>query len=336
MENNIYENDPVFESYLKEQQEKREIKRTANFVGGAFLALMILPFIISTMFVNFLKVVGLPVSQVELIIKDPTFTMFLQIFLSVTMFLLPLGIILYGEHVKLKDIVSFRKPKKELFLPTILVCVGITAFANVVSNMITSMFNGIGLPVSAPDFDVPKGVLGFIISFLAIAVTPAFVEEFALRGVYMGTLKKYGKAFAVVVSAILFGLMHGNLAQIPFAFILGIAIGIAVIKTDSLWTGIIIHFINNAVSVILTQITENLQSTTAQTFVTALYFALCILAFFTGIYLFKGKTRELVQFEDKEEKGDVTKKLKWFFSAPTVIISIVVTGIECLAALFMY
>lgn len=336
MENNIYENDPVFESYLKEQQEKREIKRTANFVGGAFLALMILPFIISTMFVNFLKVVGLPVSQVELIIKDPTFTMFLQIFLSVTMFLLPLGIILYGEHVKLKDIVSFRKPKNELFLPTILVCVGITAFANVVSNMITSMFNGIGLPVSAPDFDVPKGVLGFIISFLAIAVTPAFVEEFAFRGVYLGALKKYGKGFAVGVTAILFGLMHGNLAQIPFAFILGIAIGIAVIKTDSIWTGIIIHFINNGISVVLAQINEIFASAMVSAFVTSLYFAICVLAFFTGIYLLKGRTKELLKLEEENDGINLTLKIKWFFSTPLIILSVVLTGIECLAALFMY
>ena len=334
MENNIYEIDPDIELYLKEQQKKKEIKRTANFIGGAFIALMVLPFIVSSMLVNFLKVIGLPLSQVELLLKDPMFSMLLQIFLSITMFILPLGIILYGEHLKLGEIVSFKKPKKELFLPIVLVCIGITAFANIVTNMITSVFNGVGIPVSAPPIDFPKGILGFVMSFLAVAVTPAFVEELALRGVYLGSLKKNGNAFAVGVSAILFGMMHGNLAQLPFAFILGVAIGVAVVKTDSIWTGIIIHLINNAISVILTQITENIESSMISAFVMSLYFALCVLAFFTGIYLLRGKAKDLVQ--SKTESTELFKKMKWFFSAPAIIISIVITAIECVSAIFIY
>ncbi len=324
------------ENYLREQQEKREIRKTANFLGGAFIVLMILPFFLSSMLTKFLKALGLPLDQIGLLLTDPMFSMLIQIFLSIAMFILPLGIILYGEHIKLHEIISFKKPKKELFWPVVLVCTGITAFANLVTNIITSLLNGIGIPVSAPDFPYPQGFLGFIISFLAIAVTPALVEELALRGVYMGALKKYGKGFAVGVSAILFGMMHGNLAQIPFAFILGIAIGIAVIKTDSIWTGVIIHFINNAISVLLTLLLNKADSLMIEAFVSSLYFAVCILAFFVGIYLLKSKGKEMGSFEEETKNSSLTKKMKWFFSAPTIVISIVITGIECLAAAFIY
>ncbi|MBQ9977385.1 MAG: CPBP family intramembrane metalloprotease [Clostridia bacterium] len=323
--------------YIILKNEERKVKKSANFIGITFIILMVLPFFLTTMLTNLLRAFGLSSQEAANLLTDPMFLMAAQIFISILIFILPLGIILYSEHLKLTDIVSFKKPKKEFFLPIILMCIGITAFANIITNLLTTLFNIAGLPVSPPDFETPKGVLGFIITLLSVAVTPALVEEFSMRGVVQGSLKRYGKGFAIGVSAILFGMMHGNLSQIPFAFILGIAIGFAVIKTDSIWTGVIIHFINNGVSVVLDAIatkTENLQFIG---FVNSLYFILCILAFFVGLYLLKGRTRELLDLgEDKTFTSSLSLRMKWFFGEPTIIISIVVTAIECVLSLFIY
>lgn len=323
-------------SYIRLKHEERTVKKSANFVGITFILLMVLPFILSSMITNLLRVFGLSATEAAELLTEPMFLMLTQIFMSVLMFMLPLGVIIFGEHQKLSELVSFKKPEKEFFAPIVLICIGVTAFANIVTNILTSLFNAFGIPVSAPEFDTPKGILGFIVTFLAIAVTPALVEEFALRGVVMGSLKRYGKAFAIGVSAILFGMMHGNLSQMPFAFILGIAIGFAVIKTNSIWTGVLIHFINNSVSVVLDKIIEIADNRQIEAFVSSLYFALCILAFFVGLYLLKGKTKEMTELNEENFESKLTQRLKWFFSAPTIIISIIVTAIECIMALFIY
>ena len=83
------------------------------------------------------------------------------------------------------------------------------------------------------------------------AVLPALIEEFAMRGVVMQSLRKYGDWFAIIMSSLVFALLHGNMVQIPFAFIAGIAIGYAVTVTGSMWTGILIHFLNNLASIIM-------------------------------------------------------------------------------------
>ena len=324
------------EEYIKIKKEKAAVKKTAGFVGVSFIILMVLPYFLSTMITNLLRALGLSTQETAAIISEPMFLTVTQIFLSFIIFTLPFAVLLFGEHLKLTKIVSFKKPKKEFFWPLALICIGVTAFANVVANMLTGIFNFIGIPVTAPDFDMPKGVLGFIVTFLCVAVTPALVEELAMRGIVLGSLKRYGKGFAVGVSAIIFGMMHGNLSQIPFAFILGIAIGIAVIKTDSIWTGVVIHLINNGVSVILDAIITKTESNQVLAFINSLYFALCTLAFFVGIYLLKGKTKEIFEFDEEKSDISLTQKLKWFFSAPAIIVSIVLTAFECILALFIY
>ena len=323
--------------YIKFKHEERTVKRSANIVGITFLILMVLPFFLTSMLTSLLRALGLSAQEVAGLLTDPMFLMVTQTFTSILMFILPLGVILYSEHLKLTQIVSFKKPKKEFLLPIILMCIGVTAFANIIANVLTGLFNAVGIPVSPPVFDTPKGVLGFIATFLAIAVTPALVEEFALRGVIQGSLKRYGKGFAISVSAILFGMMHGNLTQLPFAFILGIAIGFAVIKTDSIWTGVIIHLINNGVSVIIDAITTKTDNIQIIGFINSLYFALCILAFFVGFYLLKGRTKELLELdEEKTYTSSFSLRMKWFFSTPAIMVSIAVSALECILALFIY
>ena len=62
------------------------------------------------------------------------------------------------------------------------------------------------------------------------------------------SLRKYGNWFAILSSAFAFGIFHGTPTQIPFAFLCGLFIGYAVIATESIWTGVIIHAIVNGIS----------------------------------------------------------------------------------------
>ena len=81
-------------------------------------------------------------------------------------------------------------------------------------------------------------ILGYTTSPLTIDVYKRQIEEFAMRGVVMQSLRKYGDWFAIIMSSLVLALVHGNMVQIPFAFIAGIAIGYAVTVTGSMWTGV--------------------------------------------------------------------------------------------------
>lgn len=72
----------------------------------------------------------------------------------------------------------------------------------------------------------------------------------------MQPLRKYGDIFAVTMAAIIFGLVHCNLIQAPFAFVAGLAIGYFTVTTGSLWTGIFIHMLNNAISGVISLLAD--------------------------------------------------------------------------------
>lgn len=87
-------------------------------------------------------------------------------------------------------------------------------------------------------------------------VAPVF-EEFIYRGAVLRSLEKYGKGFAIMISAILFGLMHGNFYQIFMAIGVGIILGYLATEYSIKLT-ILLHIMNNVCVQVLSQITTNL------------------------------------------------------------------------------
>ncbi len=91
----------------------------------------------------------------------------------------------------------------------------------------------------------------FILDTIGTAMVPAFCEEFLFRGLILCSLLPYGKKTAIYGSAVLFGLMHQNPGQIIYTVVLGIILGYMVVETGSIWGGIILHFLNNFISVVM-------------------------------------------------------------------------------------
>ena len=85
---------------------------------------------------------------------------------------------------------------------------------------------------------------------IATAVVPAICEELAFRGIILTNLDPYGKGTAILGSALLFGLMHMNPAQFLYTTVMGIMLGLVYVKTKSIWLCMVIHFVNNGLSVI--------------------------------------------------------------------------------------
>ena len=93
----------------------------------------------------------------------------------------------------------------------------------------------------------PGTGVGVFIYFFAYVVSPSILEEFLCRYLMLNALRKYGDGFAITVSSVFFGLLHGNVNQFFFTTAIGFFLAYYAIKTKSIWFPIILHvFINSS------------------------------------------------------------------------------------------
>ncbi len=89
-----------------------------------------------------------------------------------------------------------------------------------------------------------------VLYFIQVAILPAIIEEFVFRGIAVNALRPMGTRFAVILSAILFGMSHIYPLQSLFATLFGLLLGGVYVATGSVWTCVLLHFFNNAFAVI--------------------------------------------------------------------------------------
>ena len=153
----------------------------------------------------------------------------------------------------------YRPPKdlKVTLLATlgiVLLIVPFTMAFNAVSNLILGVL-GYKRVFSAGT--VYGGAGDLILSLFLTAALPALFEEFTHRGVLLSGLEDRGSEMsAVILSAVLFGLMHENPNQMLFATFGGLVFALAVVKTGSIIPAVAAHFANNAISVFLDYSTQ--------------------------------------------------------------------------------
>ena len=85
-------------------------------------------------------------------------------------------------------------------------------------------------------------------TFISAVIIAPIAEEIFFRGILLeGFFKNYKPAMAIILSALLFGVIHMNRWQAVSATLSGLLIGWAYWKTDSLIPGIVLHFVNNLI-----------------------------------------------------------------------------------------
>lgn len=91
---------------------------------------------------------------------------------------------------------------------------------------------------------------------LSIALLAPILEELLFRGAIEGQLLRTVRNpwVAIVVSSAIFGVVHLNPAQIPFAFLIGMMFGWLYYRTGSLLPGIVGHVLNNTIAAINLQL----------------------------------------------------------------------------------
>lgn len=221
-----------------------------------------------------------------------------------------------------------KKVRPQLLLAFVGVGVGFSVVDNLLVDIYYNLLSGIGVSMDYSSIEIPDGVLGSVAYLLVLSVLPAIFEEFAFRGVVMGALKKHGRTVAIIGSSALFGLMHGNLVQIPFAFALGCVFAYIDLLCDSIWPSVIVHFLNNFTAGVV-----DLVSVGGNDLVTAIVSSLIIFAFAAAgavafVWLCRKYRRAFAPFG--VEALTRAKSVGAFFSSAGVIIALIVFGGEAL------
>lgn len=163
---------------------------------------------------------------------------------------------------------------------------------------------------------------------LLVVVAPIF-EEYLVRGVMFDALRPYGAGIAILISSILFGLMHGSLYMLFYTTALGLALGYIRYATGSLFIVTILHAMINSVSATILFL-SSLVNITGREYrvlntIELLFSVSALILIVIGIAVFIAKipTIRRYRFENPWPVIGPWKKLGVFTASIPVLISLV-------------
>lgn len=131
------------------------------------------------------------------------------------------------------------------FLALLCVFTGGQILFSLLTQLLSWILTPLGIDITA-SLEAATGEADTLSMFLYAGFAAPIAEELLFRGLIQGTLRPYGKRFAIFGSAFLFGMFHGNLVQTPFAFAVGLVLGYTA-ETYSLIWSVALHAFNNLV-----------------------------------------------------------------------------------------
>lgn len=166
----------------------------------------------------------------------------------------PLAMVVYTKK-DLRQTYGFARAKASSYLGCALMAAGLFLVNIVLAVLMTALFPESGQNVE----ELFSQILGdnAAAALFVVALTPAVCEEMLFRGLFFRSLKaRYRPLPAVVATAVLFGLYHMSLVKFVPTGLMGLAFGLVAWRTGSIFPTMLMHFLNNACSVLITYYPE--------------------------------------------------------------------------------
>ncbi len=219
-------------------------------------------------------------------------------------------------------------PKLNILIPCIFIALSLSAMGAFTSNALSVAFSNFGIYIFAPTSAPSGSAFSYIIYILNVVLLPSLVEEWAFRGVLLQSLRRFGDGYAILLSSIIFALAHANISQIPTTFLVGIIMAICVVMTGSVWSGVIIHFVNNALVILFTFIISNASPENIDLITLAKNAVYIILGILSVIYLAKNNPNI---FNLRPVKSYIATRQKIFIYFSTLAMISVILLITAIA-----
>lgn len=232
---------------------------------------------------------------------DTSSILLLNIVISIISLFLVSFFYCWFSKTDLGEVIKVKWVKLELALPLIFIAIAISFTADYLTDIIQNNFSIFGIKNSVDLSTESSTPFESFLNIVSVCVIPALVEEFLFRGIVLGKLRFFGESFALFMSSMLFALMHGNIIQIPFAFIVGLSLAFITIKTNSILPCIIVHFLINFRSVFVSILLDN--NLVAENILNNVYLIILFVLFVMGILsaAILSKRKNFFKTEEKAE-----------------------------------
>lgn len=224
----------VQEEYIR----KKEYSNYGFVIGMSVILFVVLQFILTFI----LTPIAAMISQ-SLAISSETMTSVMNICISAISLGIPACFVMLYTGKKTKK-QRVKKDAKEM-VKSILIAVPLIFIVQIALGI---LLQKLGLDydiVEKTDLYHATSLISNILFFVQIAILPAIFEELYLRKAVLNFSKKYGITFAIISSAILFAVVHMNISQAIFAFIMGVILAVITLHCHSVIPAMIIHLLNN-------------------------------------------------------------------------------------------
>lgn len=169
-------------------------------------------------------------------------TALFQLLIGLGAIVLTLVFLLKVTRLKTKDLrIMLPAPWSPGFCLSVFL--GVANLANLAGALINRLT---GSPATSEM--LPSGGPELLMQFLALCVMPAIAEELLFRGAFQGLMRPCGSAAAIFAPALLFGVLHLDLAQGLTAFACGVFLGWLAERSGSILPGMLLHLVNNTLA----------------------------------------------------------------------------------------
>ncbi len=281
---------------------------------------------------NILAIAGVIFSTFVASNFDKTTELLLDIVVSLMSFFIVGLFYCLISNTHLSEILPVNRVKPGLTVKLVFIATAVAFVADFMTELILNAFSLIGIE---SNFDIDYTAttpIDSVLFFIAVGVVPALGEEFAFRGIILQKLRKYGDGFAILTSALLFGLMHGNLVQIPFTFVTGLALGFITVKSNSIIPAVITHFCINSTSVLVSIIEDNNLISTQ--IVDIAYLAFIVAVFIGAVISVISLSKDKNFFSvEKNNNYPLKEKIKSTFLSVGIIMTLIVVVLEVILSI---
>ena len=214
-----------------------------------------------------------------------------SIIASVCNYILPLPIFLYLMNKLEKQEINSNKLTIKKFIVYIAIALTLMWIGNLIGLTITEILgNLIQNEIANPIVETINSSSIYTNLLLMVIMAPIF-EEIIFRKLLIDRTIKYGKGVSILLSALIFGLFHGNLNQFFYAFLIGGFFAYVYIKTGKIIYTILLHltvnFFGSIISVIVGNSLNNMNTMAnlpiADAGILIIYFLVYVLIVIVGV-----------------------------------------------------
>ncbi|MDP4093607.1 MAG: type II CAAX endopeptidase family protein [Bacillota bacterium] len=172
--------------------------------------------------------------------------------------LVPCLIYIKRNKISFKETLKFKKLSPLAAFLIILAALPACYIGTALNNLVLYGLQFIG-DIPAQPIPAPQNVTQLIIGILIIAGTPAICEELLNRGLILRAYERRGSIKAIAVTGLFFGFFHFDITNFLGPVFLGCLFSYYVLKTGSIFAGMLAHFLNNAIAELFSYLARNQQ-----------------------------------------------------------------------------